>query len=70
MIRRGSPSRRPIAVADTASGGATIAPSTSAAARVSSGTVVIGDEADGERRRQWQPDREPADRPDVLAQAT
>ena len=40
MIRRGSPSRRPIAVADTASGGATIAPSVSAAATVSSGTVL------------------------------
>ncbi|PQM46330.1 hypothetical protein C1Y40_03514 [Mycobacterium talmoniae] len=39
MIRRGSPTRRPTAVADTASGGATIAPSVSPAARVSSGTV-------------------------------
>ncbi len=40
MTRRGSPSLRPIAVADTASGGATIAPSVSAAATVSSGTVL------------------------------
>ena len=40
MMRRGSPSRRPIAVADTASGGATIAPRVSAAASVSSGTVL------------------------------
>ena len=39
MIWRGSPSLRPIAVADTASGGATIAPRVSAAATVSSGTV-------------------------------
>ena len=40
MIRRGRPSLRPTAVADTASGGATIAPSVSAAATVSSGTVL------------------------------
>ena len=39
MVLRDSPNRRPIADADTASGGATIAPSTSPAARVSSGTV-------------------------------
>ena len=40
MIRRGRPSRLPIAVADTASGGATIAPRANAAAMVSSGTVL------------------------------
>src|SRR5215217_7091311 len=40
ITRRGRPSRRPIAVADTASGGATIAPRVSAAATVSSGTVL------------------------------
>src|SRR5262249_48341858 len=39
MILRGRPSRRPIEVADTASVGATIAPSVSAAAGVNSGTV-------------------------------
>ena len=39
IARRGSPSRRPTAVAETASGGATMAPSVSAAATVSSGTV-------------------------------
>ena len=39
MIWRGSPSLRPIAAADTASGGATMAPSVSAATMVSSGTV-------------------------------
>jgi hypothetical protein len=40
IMRRGSPSLRPTAVADTASGGATIAPSVNAAATVSSGTVL------------------------------
>src|SRR5215208_5172839 len=40
IVRRGSPSLRPMAVADTASGGATIAPSVSAAATVNSGTVL------------------------------
>ena len=40
MTRRGSPSLRPTAVAETASGGATMAPSVSAAATVSSGTVL------------------------------
>src|SRR6476660_5976158 len=40
MTRRGSPSLRPTAVADTASGGATIAPSVSAAATVNSGTIL------------------------------
>src|ERR1700752_2556246 len=40
ITRRGRPRRRPTAVADTASGGATIAPRVSAAATVSSGTVL------------------------------
>ena len=39
IVRRGRPSLRPTALADTASGGATIAPRTNAAASVSSGTV-------------------------------
>src|SRR4051794_35585763 len=39
MRRRGNPSLRPTAVAETASGGATMAPRVTAAARVSSGTV-------------------------------
>ncbi len=39
-MRRGSPSLRPTAVADTASGGATIAPSVNAAATVNSGTIL------------------------------
>ena len=39
ITRRGSPSRRPTALADTASGGATMAPSVNAAAMVSSGTT-------------------------------
>src|SRR5258705_12843855 len=40
IMRRGSPSLRPTSVADTASGGATIAPSVNAAATVSSGTIL------------------------------
>src|SRR3979490_2233593 len=40
IMRRGSPSLRPTAVADTASGGATTAASVTAAATVNSGTVL------------------------------
>ncbi|SHW81728.1 Uncharacterised protein [Mycobacteroides abscessus subsp. abscessus] len=39
MMLRGRPRRRPMAVAETASGGATMAPSTIAPARGSSGTA-------------------------------
>lgn len=39
ITRRGSPSRRPIAAAETASGGATIAPSSRAPGRVSEGMI-------------------------------
>ena len=39
MMRRGRPRRRPMDAADTASGGATIAPSSSAPGRVSEGMM-------------------------------
>ncbi len=68
MVRRGRPSRRPTAVADTASGGATIAPSVTRSGQRQLGHRLVGDETDCERRRERQSDREQADRADVLAQ--
>ena len=68
MVRRGSPSRRPIAVADTASGGATIAPSVSAAATVSSGTVLYATKPTANVVASGRPDRQQPDRTHVLAQ--
>ncbi len=46
IVRRGRPSRRPMDSADTASGGATTAPSTSAAGSVSSGHQPPRDQPD------------------------
>ena len=57
MSRRGRPSRRPMDSADTASGGATTAPSTSAAGRLRPGHHPPGHQPDRERaeHRQTRP---------------
>ena len=65
-IRRGSPIRRPIAVAATASGGATTAPIANAAGQPTSGSSACT--SDARRRRSvntTRPDREQQDRPPV-----
>ena len=48
-IRRGSPIRRPIAVAATASGGATTAPIANEAAQRVAGQHRVDEQADAER---------------------
>ena len=63
--RRGSPIRRAIAVAATASGGATTAPSANAAAQVRPGTTACTTSADADRGEGDQADREQQDRPPV-----
>ena len=64
-IRRGSPIRRPIAVAATASGGATTAPIASAIAQETPGSSSVRHQPDAERREHDQPDREQQDRAPV-----
>ena len=64
-IRRGSPIRRPIAVAATASGGATTAPIANAIGHETPGQQRVHDHADAEGREDDQPDREQQDRAPV-----
>ena len=66
-IRRGTPSRREIAVAAIGSVGATTAPSTNARRPVEPDHGV-GDDRDRGHRHQHEPDRQQADRPRVRAQ--
>ena len=63
-IRRGIPTLFAIAVAATASGGATTAPSASAAGN-EIGKDPVGDEAGAEHRERHEPDRQQRDRPGV-----
>ena len=65
MIRRGSPIRRPIAVAATASGGATTAPIANASAQDEVGQQQLGDDRDPGGGEDDQPDRQQQDRPAV-----
>ena len=64
-IRRGSPIRRAIAVAATASGGATTAPTAMASGHEIAGTSQCTTAPTPERREEHQPDREQQDRPPV-----
>ena len=57
-IRRGTPSRRKMAVAATASGGATIAPSAKRRREPHLRDSVLDDDADDGGREQHQPDRQ------------
>ena len=66
-IRRGMPTRRATAVAATASGGATTAPSASAAGTARLGEQPDGDGRDRQRRDEDQPDRQRQDRAHVAA---
>ena len=66
-IRRGMPTRRAIAVAATASGGATTAPSAKAA-QASTGSSHQTTQPDDEHVDQDQPDRQQRDRPTVAAE--
>jgi len=64
-MRRGTPTRWKIAVAATASGGATIAPRAKAPAQPSAGTKHVGDRGDDGRGEDHQAEREQDDRPQV-----
>jgi hypothetical protein len=64
----GTPSRPAIAVAATGSVGETMAPSTNAVGHDMLVDHRVGDDRDGARGGEHEPDREQADRADVLAQ--
>ena len=60
--RRGTPSRLKTAVAATASGGATIAPERQRGRQAHARHERVGDQPDGERREQHEPDGQQQDR--------